>query len=257
VPTIPRASRSAPVKASWPVPDETDPAAGPLPPPPLPAPALAPLPPALPPFPAPLPPLPPAPAVPPPGGVGVVEAEAGATAGRSGPAVPTLSREVLPVTSANSVSASRTPYGPLVWPPLLSLALHTAVSSGLSDVKSVFAVPFAQPAAGIGRPVPARFRTVEFWFTELLFELQAGLSELPWRASALSGPTFALATPESPCAVWQLPSLEMLPWDVSASALTPVGPPTCAPRSSCEFVEELLVLDECMLSRVRQSWLPL
>src|ERR671936_2363338 len=87
--------------------------------------------------------------------------------------------------------------------------------------------------------------------------LHAVLSELPSRASAVSGPTFALATPESPCAVWQVPSSEMLPFDVSASALIPPGPPRWTPRTSWLLVDELLVDDECCASSVRQTWPPL
>ena len=123
-------------------------------------------------------------------------------------------------------------------------------------MKLVFGVPFAQPAAGIGRPVPPMFRTVELWSTDEL-ELLAELSEVPSRASTVSGPTFAFATPESPCAVWVVPSSEMLPFEVSTSALMPLLPPMCASRTSWEFVDELAVLAECMPRTVRQSWFPL
>jgi hypothetical protein len=126
--------------------------------------------------------------------------DAGATAWLSGPAVAALISGVSPVTRRNSESASRTPLGVPVWLPLVSSALQTAARIGDSTWK-LFGVPLSQPAVGSGRPVPPRLTTVELWSTDCAPELQAVLVELLCNASAVSGPTLASATEESPCAV--------------------------------------------------------
>ena len=123
-------------------------------------------------------------------------------------------------------------------------------------MNDAFGVPFAQPAAGIGDPLPARFTTVELPDCEGPASLQAFESELDCSTSAVSGPTFAAATPESPCAVWQWSVWETFPCEVAMSALTPFGPPTWAPAASNALLDPSLFVDESAFSTVRQSSLP-
>src|SRR5690349_8710629 len=162
-PTIARASRSAPVKARLPFPAAALFAADPAPAPaPLPlAPALPPLPPPLP-LPPLLPPLPPAPRVPPvPVGVVGVVLPPGATAWLSASPPETFRTDVSPLISTNAASASRTPYGALVWLPLVSSAAPTSARSGASEANTVFGVPSAKPWDGIGTPFPPSSRNFE------------------------------------------------------------------------------------------------
>src|SRR5581483_1507582 len=145
------------------------------------APALPP--PPLPPLPPLLPPLPPAPAVPPVGpGVGP-PLPPGATAWVSELPADTFRTDVSPVISANRASASRTPYGALVWLPFVSSALHAISSSPSSCVKLVFGVPAGHPGSGIGTSLPPSLSVVELWLTLDEPPAHALLSELLWRAS--------------------------------------------------------------------------
>src|SRR5215218_8896649 len=125
--------------------------------------------------------------------------------------------------------------------PFSSFALQTAATIGNSGSNSVSS-PDPQ---GMGTSSPPSWIHLESWLTELVPLLHAVESLLlsPTTATSLP-PAPALATLESPCEVWQVPSLEMLPLELPTPVTMPSSPPTCALSTAKLFVEPLEVVDE-------------
>ena len=173
----------------------------------------------------------------------------GATLSDSDAAVVSFSSEFVPTCSAKTLSASRT------------AALLPTSSSALQMIGSrpgrpacVSGVPFAQPAAGSGTPVPPRPMTSELCVTTGATPLQ-DFDVLDDFATCAIVPvlvaTFAVlaAPPED----WQAPAWPATPWLSAAPTPRPSNPARATAKS---FVELVPVVSECMRSTVRQTcWL--
>ncbi|TML04750.1 MAG: hypothetical protein E6G41_11260 [Actinobacteria bacterium] len=119
---------------------------------------------------------------------------------------------------------------------------------------TVSAVPSAHPGAGIGTPVPPSSITLDVSFCVGGWPLQALESVEDFAADATAWPpALTSATLLSPCEVWHVPSLEMVPLDSATPASMPLSPPTFACATPKWFDEPLPVVVESTGNTLRHS----
>ena len=137
-----------------------------------------------------------------------------------------------------------------------SSALQTIGSSSGSPV-TVSAVPFAQPAAGRGRPLAPSWTTLEVFVCVGAWPLLHAFESLVAVATSATKPLVPLidATLLRPCVVWQVPSLLMLPCDSAAPTLSAgtSGIPPSEARARLKLLNEpVVVVSESTRTALRQ-----